>query len=40
MGSGHGTAGKFVEFEVKEVVHNQGEVVGCWEEVGDMDVVA
>ena len=40
MGSGHGTARKVVESEVKEVVHIQEEVVECWEEVGDMNFVA
>ena len=40
VGSDHGTIGKVEVLEVKEAVHNQEGVVGCWEEVGDMDVVA
>ena len=40
VGSKHGTAGKVEVLEVKEVVHNQKGVVGCWEEVDDMDAMA
>ena len=40
VGSDPRTAGHVEVLEVKEVVHNQEEVVGYWEEVDDMDAVA
>ena len=40
VGSGPGTARHVEVLEVKEAVHNQEGVVGYWEEVDDMDVVA
>ena len=40
VGSDPKTAGHVDVLEVKEAVRNQEEVVGYWEEVNDMDVVA